>query len=507
MACPLRVSLPPHGTTMIELINIHKTFGKVHALTGVNLRAEAATIHGIVGENGAGKSTLMQIVTGFIAKSDGEILFKGQKVCPGNPGDALRLGIGMLYQEPLDFPQLSVLDNFMAGRATYRPTEAGNELARLAASFGFSLKPGSLVEDLSLGERQQLQLLRLIGDGAKVLILDEPTTGISRRQQELLFAALQKLKAEGATIFLVSHKLAEIDMLCDTVTVLRHGRVAATQQRPFNRDTLLTAMFDELTAHQPPPEEKSGGLPVLTFDKVVGNGDRNGLQGVSLTIHAGEVVGLAGIDGSGQSAFLKTACGLLPVTSGRVLRFGAVLQNHGAAIDNSTVFLPADRLAEGLFPGMTIREHHLLTAPGSVFITPTTGRSETSRAIAMHNIKGQPDTLVEDLSGGNQQRLLLSLIPSEVRLILMENPTRGLDVQSTAWTWHHLHGRLKADGAIVFASPDLEEIMDQASRIVVFYNGKVVLDTPARATDYQTLSRTITGQVETASITSPVPAC
>lgn len=490
---------------MIELINIHKTFGKVQALTGVNLRAEAATIHGIVGENGAGKSTLMKVLTGFIAKSDGEILFNGQKIRLGNPGDALRLGIGMLYQEPLDFPQLSVLDNFMAGRASYRPAEARNELARLAAFFNFSLNPSSLVEDLSLGERQQLELLRLIGDEAKVLILDEPTTGISERQEELLFAALQKLKAEGATIFLVSHKLTEIDRLCDMVTVLRHGRVAATQERPFKRDTLLKAMFDELPEHQPPPEKKSDGLPILAFDKVVGNADRTGLQEVSLTIHAGEVVGLAGIDGSGQSAFLKIACGLLPVVSGHVLRFGTALQNPGAAIDGSTVFLPADRLTEGLFPGMTVREHHLLATPGSNFITPTTGLNETKRAITLHSIKGQPDTLVEDLSGGNQQRLLLSLIPNGVRLILMENPTRGLDVQSTAWTWHHLHARLKADGAIVFASPDLEEIIDQASRIVVFYNGKIVLDTPAGATDYQTLSRAITGQVGTASVSSILP--
>ncbi len=482
---------------MIELINIHKTFGKVQALTGVYLKAEAGTIHGIVGENGAGKSTLMKVLTGFIVRSGGEILLQGQKVRLDSPKDALRLGIGMLYQEPLDFPQLSVLDNFMAGRTTFAPVTARGELARLAASFGFSLNPSSLVEELTVGERQQLELLRLIGDGATLLILDEPTTGISERQQELLFAALEKLKANGATVFLVSHKLEEIDLLCDTVTVLRHGRVAASRQRPFDRDALLQAMFDELPEHLPPPVKKSGGEPILEFDKVIGSADRSGLQGVSLAIRAGEVVGLAGIDGSGQAAFLKTACGLLPVESGRVLRFGVPLQN-GAGIGKTTVFLPADRLAEGLFPSMTVREHHLLAAPGNALITSTTGLTDTRQAIATHSIKGQPETAVEDLSGGNQQRLLLSLIPSEVRLILMENPTRGLDVQSTAWTWHHLHSLLKSDGAIVFASPDLEEIMSQASRIVVFYNGKIVLDTPARATDYHRLSRAITGQVKTA---------
>ena len=484
---------------MLELKNIHKTFGKVQALSGVNLMAEAGTIHGIVGENGAGKSTLMKVLTGFIVRSSGEILLQGKKVRINSPKDAIGLGIGMLYQEPLDFPQLSVLDNFLAGRTTFAPTAARIELACLAASFGFSLNPNLLVEELTLGERQQLELLRLIGDGATLLILDEPTTGISDRQQELLFAALRKLKTEGATICLVSHKLDEIDQLCDMVTVLRHGRVATTRQRPFDRGALLRAMFDALPEHQPSPEKKSHGLPILEFDGVVGGTGRSGLQGVSLAIRAGEVVGLAGIDGSGQSTFLKTACGLLPAESGRVLRCGVPLQKN-AGIGKTTVFLPSDRLAEGLFPSMTVREHHLLAAPGSTLITSSTGLADTRQAIAAHSIKGLPETTVEDLSGGNQQRLLLSLIPSEARLILMENPTRGLDVQATAWTWHHLHSRLKTDGAIVFTSPDLEEIMDQAGRIVVFYNGKIVLDTPTGATDYPTVARAITGQVETADI-------
>ncbi|MDK9708902.1 MAG: sugar ABC transporter ATP-binding protein [Desulforhopalus sp.] len=481
---------------MIELTDIHKSFGKVQALHGVNMKAEAGSIHGIVGENGAGKSTLMKVLTGFITRSGGEILYNGGKARLDGPKDALRLGIGMLYQEPLDFPQLSVLDNFMAGRSVFAPAAARAELAELADTFGFSLHPDSRVEELTIGERQQLELLRLVSLGVMTLILDEPTTGISEKQQELLFAALQRLKAKGAAILLVSHKLEEIDLLCDTVTVLRHGRVAATRQRPFDRDALLHAMFDSLPEHHPPPEKAAGGDAVLEFTKVSGGGGRSRLEEMSITICAGEVVGLAGIDGSGQTIFLKTACGLLPPESGEVRRFGAPLRGVSSLTDRATVFLPADRLAEGLFPGMTVREHHLLAAPGRALITSSTGLAGTRQAIATHSIKGQPETLVEDLSGGNQQRLLLSLIPEGVRLILMENPTRGLDVHSSAWTWSHLHRRLPADGAIVFASPDLEELMSQASRILVFYNGRIVLDTPTRDTSYHALSRAITGQVE-----------
>jgi len=481
---------------MIELRNIHKNFGKVAALAGVSLKADGGSIHGIVGENGAGKSTLMKVLTGFISKSDGDIIINGRKVTLRSPEDARRLGIGMLYQEPLDFPQLSVVENFMAGTATFAPVAARRSLADLSATFGFRLNPDDRVEDLTLGERQQLELLRLIGEGARILILDEPTTGISEKQQDSLFAALQRLRDDGAVILLVSHKLDEIELLCDAVTVLRHGRVVANHQRPFERHLLLHAMFDAPPEHYRQSPPVGDGEVVLEFDRVVHRIGRFRPQEISLVVRTGEVVGLAGIDGSGQGLFLKTACGLATPLTGRVLRFGHALDTIDRKKQRTTVFLPSDRLTEGLFPAMTIREHHLLTDRSAGLITAATGRDATRRAIATHSIKGLPETAVEDLSGGNQQRLLLSLIPPEARLILMENPTRGLDVQSAAWTWRHLQTRIGSDGAILFASPDLEELMNQASRILVFYQGGIILDTPTRTTTYHQLSRAITGQVE-----------
>lgn len=481
---------------MIELVDIYKSFAKIEALKGVNLKAESGTIHGIVGENGAGKSTLMKVLTGFISKTRGDILFRGCNIVLKSPKDANTLGIGMLYQEPLDFPQLSVLDNFMAGgkEKTFSSADQQEKLARLCETFGFDLNPNTRVEDLTVGERQQLELMRLISNGVEVLILDEPTTGISERQQELLFSALQTLKEEGAAIFIVSHKLEEIDRLCDKVTVLRHGLVAATQEQPFDRDDLLQAMFNSLPEHQPPPPKESFGPPVLQFDRIVSTVGRSGLKEVSISIQEGEVVGMAGVDGSGQSLFLKAACGLLQPDQGSVFRFGEKLLTTYGRKNRSTVFLPADRLTEGLFSGMTIREHHLLSDSHNDFLTSSTGLVQSRRAIKTYNIKGTPETEVGELSGGNQQRLLLSLIPKDVRLILMENPTRGLDVQSAAWTWQHLHQRLGLEGVIVFASPDLEEIMEQASRVLVFYNGGIVLDKATHDTTYQELSKAITGQ-------------
>ena len=470
---------------MIELADISKNFGKVQALHKVSLKVQSGSIHGIIGENGAGKSTLMKILTGFISKSGGDFFFHSESIDLHSPKDAREIGIGMLYQEPLDFPQLSVLDNFMAGGTDFSPVKQRTILSKLCNSFGFNLDPENKVEELTIGERQQLELMRLIRDGAKILILDEPTSGISVKQQELLFDALRSLKDDGAAILLVSHKLEEIKLLCDEVTVLRHGKIAGYQKRPFAHDKMLQAMFDTLPASQPPAVKHIAGEPLLDFHKVSSKTGRSGLHSVSTTIRSGEVVGLAGVDGSGQSVLLRTAFGLLQPESGSISRFQEL---------ETCAFIPADRLAEGLIPGLTIREHHILSKKTGPIITSKSGLEKTRDAIKTYSIRGTPKTEVENLSGGNLQRLLLSLISADIQLILMENPTRGLDVQSAAWTWKHLHARLKAEGAIIFASPDLEEIMEQSTRILVFYNGSITLDTPTKATNYQQLSRAVTGE-------------
>ncbi len=479
---------------MIELRKISKHFGRVRALDNVSLQIRRGSIHGIIGENGAGKSTLMKILTGFYARSSGEIIHNGEKINLRTPRDAREFGFGMLYQEPLDFLQLSVLDNFMVGGDEFHPEEARHTLGELCGAFGFSLPPDSKLEDLTVGERQQLELLRLIRDKANLLILDEPTSGISQKQQDVLFQALHTLKEDGLAILLVSHKLDEIEQLCDEVTVLRHGRLVGQQQRPFEREKLLHAMFDTLPEGFISRTERTKGRTVLDFVDVTSMAGRSGLQNITLSIQAGEIVGLAGVDGSGQSVFLKTAFGLLSPDRGIINRFGKKTTLPDKKDYGLTAFLPADRLVEGLFPGMTIREHHILADRKYWITTGGSGLAETSEAIETYNIKGQPDTPIENLSGGNLQRLLLSLIPENVRLVLMENPTRGLDVQSAEWTWRYLHSHLRSDTAIIFASPELEEIMEQATRVLVFYDGSIILDSPIDQTNYNEISRAITGE-------------
>ncbi|HFQ90634.1 MAG TPA: ATP-binding cassette domain-containing protein [Desulfobulbus sp.] len=480
---------------MIELADIHKRFGRVEALAGVSMRIRAGSVHGIVGENGAGKSTLMKILTGFISRSSGTIRYNGRPVQLRTPRDAARLGIGMLYQEPLDFPHLTVLDNFMIAAPEHDPGRLRQQLVRLADRFGFDLAPDSAVERLTVGERQQLELLRLIHRRCKVLILDEPTTGISQRQQEILFAALRALRDEGRAILLVSHKLAEVRSLCDRVTVLRGGRAVADQERPLDENLLLRAMFGSLPRRQRTVRARDRGRPILAMDHVVSAEGRSGLHDVTLSIAEKEVVGLAGLDGSGQAVFLRIAGGLLRPDSGSVRFPGCETTAGAGGGDRQTVFLPADRLREGLIAGLSIREHLLLAGDAPFFLAPSTGRARAEKTIADYNIIGRPSTPADGLSGGNQQRLLLSLVPEPARLILLENPTRGLDVRSGAWMWRFLHQRMRDDGAIVFASPDLEEIMTQATRIMVFFNGRIILDAPTDQTEIRTVSRAITGRV------------
>ena len=504
---------------MIELRNIHKHFGKVKALQGVSLNVAAGSIHGVVGENGAGKSTLMKVLTGYIGRTSGSILFDGQEVNLRTPKDARSLGIGMLYQEPLDFLQLSVLDNFMAGAARFDRSDMATALHDLTGRFGFELDPDSALQRLTVGERQQLELLRLINDGVRALILDEPTTGISEQQQELLFAALVALKEDGCAIILVSHKLSEVDTLCDRVSILRHGRIVGDQEQPFEREAILHAMFGDLPEQTVPAsrEQKTSNKKIISFARVCSSVGRAGLDHITIDVQEGEVVGLAGLDGSGQSAFLKIAANLEEPESGMVTRFGqspaentigaqfrhriarraGFLQGQGQQRkQKKIVFLPADRLSEGLISGLSIREHLLLAGDTPLFMTPTSGRQEAEQAINTFNILGQAETTADDLSGGNQQRLLLSLMPPDARLILLENPTRGLDVQSGAWTWQHLRRHLPDNGAIIFASPDLEEIMEHADRTLVFFDGRIILDKLVKDTSFGEISQAITGQVD-----------
>jgi simple sugar transport system ATP-binding protein len=462
----------------VELRDIHKTFGAVHANVAINLHVPAGTIQGILGENGAGKSTLMKVLSGFIRADRGQILLDGHPVLIHSPADAIRQGVGMLHQDPLDFPPMRVIDNFVLGRRGSlfpRRAAAARDFNRLAVQFAFSLDPDAYVDSLTVGERQQLEILRLLWLGVRVLIFDEPTTGISATQKEKLFAALRLLAEQGKTVLFVSHKLEDVEGLCHRVAVLRQGYLVGEVQPPYTTRKLVELMFGKaISVGERKP--LAGTETTLSLKKVSVEDYRLKVRDVSLDVCEGEVIGLAGMEGSGQGLFLRSVCGLMRTVGGRVALHGKDLTGHSyhAYKRQGAAFLPAARLEEGLAVGLNLTEHFVLAEePEGFFVNWDASRQLSQRRIEEFNIKGVPASTVESLSGGNQQRALLALLRVPLTLLLLEHPTRGLDIESTIYIWSKLKERCKQGTSILFISSDLEEILQYSDRVLVFFSGRV----------------------------------
>ena len=462
----------------VELRHIHKHFGRVHANDDILLNIPGGTIQGVLGENGAGKSTLMKILSGFIQADSGEILLDGKPVTIKSPADAIQHGVGMLHQDPLDFPPMRLIDNFLLGRAggLFPDRRAvAREMHDLSAQFDFALDPEAYVDSLTVGERQQLEILRLLWLGARVLILDEPTTGISAGQKTKLFETLRKLAKQGMTVIFVSHKLEDVEALCDKVAVLRAGKLVGEGTAPFNPGKLVAMMFGKeisLGGRQP---AKAGATALQLRDLKVEDA-RLHLSETNLDVRCGEVIGLAGMEGSGQGPFIRACCGMLRPVSGRVVVNGRDMtgKSYHTFKRNGVAFMPASRMEEGLIPGLTLTEHFVLAEEmQGLIVDRDRGHQLAEERIKSFNIRGTPASTVESLSGGNQQRALLALLRTKLSLILLEHPTRGLDIDSTIYIWSKLKERCQQGTAIVFVSSDLDEILRYSDRVLVFFSGKI----------------------------------
>ncbi len=483
----------------VELRDIHKHFGPVRANDGVTLTVEAGTLHGLLGENGAGKSTLMKILSGFQPADSGEIWLDGQQAHIASPIDAIRHGVGMLHQDPLVFLPFKVIDNFLLGSpGSLRLDRAGaaRELKRLCDQFGFALDPDAPARSLTVGERQQLEIARLLWLGARVLILDEPTTGISAPQRVKLFETLRTLAAQGMSVIFVSHKLEEVEELCGRVTVMRRGKVVGEAEMPIPAERLVEMMFGQVVVMggRLPAEH---GEPMLQLERASLRDNLVSIGDLSLTVKAGEVIGLAGLEGSGQRTLLRACAGLLRPSAGRVRIGGRDLTRHSYRefLSAGVHYLPAGRLEEGLVAGMTLTEHFVLTGGERRFFVDRAGaRERAEERIKFYDIKGRPGSAAEALSGGNQQRLLLAMMPPKLNLLLMEHPTRGLDIESAIWVWVQLLARRAHGTAIVFASADLDELLEYSDRILVFFAGRVLQALNAAETNVDQLGHLIGGK-------------
>jgi simple sugar transport system ATP-binding protein len=483
----------------ITFQHIHKWFGKVHANNDINLSIPSGTIQGILGENGAGKSTLMKIFTGYYQSDSGEILLDGKVVKISSPDDAIKLGIGMLHQDPLDFPPMKVIDNFLVGPKGGifpRSREIEKEIIKLANEFDFQINPEAYVETMTVGERQQLEILRLLWLGVKVLILDEPTTGISANQKEKLFATLVKLASQDLTVIFVSHKLEEVEQLCSRVAVFRQGEVVGEVGPPYDTDEFVKLMFGKSV--KVGDKSTSRTIKPLIILKDVGLEDyRLRIKDINFEIDCGEIIGLAGMEGSGQRLFLRMLTGLMRPVNGNIYcnEVDFTGKTYPAFQKAGIAYLPAARLEEGLIPGMTLTEHFILSEEHrELFVNQKDAIELTEARIRDFYIKGTPVSQVEQLSGGNQQRALLALLRNQLNLILMEHPTRGLDIESAIWIWSKMKERCKDCTSIVFTSSDLDEIIQYSDRILVFFGGLVSKPIDANKTTVDELGQLIGGK-------------
>ncbi len=461
----------------IDLRHIHKRFGAVKANEDISLSLKNGRIVGVLGENGAGKSTLMKILAGYQQPDTGQIVVDGHEVVFHSPLEAIAHGVGMLQQDPLDVGSFTVAENFtygLPGGVTLSRRAAAAQLRQITARFGFDLDPDLPVSDLSIGQRQQAEIVRLLALGVKTLILDEPTTGISAEQKTLLFDALKSLaQTDGMSVLLVSHKLEDVIALCDEVVVLRAGRVVGAAEMPMSAEALVELMFGQgLTTrtHEPIPL----GSSVVAVDNLHIRAKRVSVRDFSLHMRAGEVVGLAGLDGSGQELILRACAGLIKPSGGSVSIGGRDMtgKSYRDYIAAGIAFGAAGRTEEGLIAGLTLTEHIALTSTHGALIDWGGAAALTATQLEQYNVRGVPTSPIENLSGGNQQRLLMALMPQNAVLMALEQPTRGLDVDSARWIWTQLLARRAQGTAILFTSPDLDELVTYSDRIVVCFAGR-----------------------------------
>jgi len=458
---------------MIVLKDIHKHYGRVRANDGISLTLEPGRIYALVGENGAGKSTLMRVLAGHTRPTSGTLEMNGETLSHLTPKIAREKGVGMLYQDPLDFPAMPVWENFQLGAPKRTKDEVIDIIGELSYRLDACFLPDEPVSSLTVGERQLLELLRLLDLGATTLILDEPTTGITPEQKQDLFDLLMKLaREEGHTIILVTHKLSEAFEMADSIFIMRQGALVSTLTPPYDEKELVHLMFGEAAegVEEALPElDETISTPRLQMNDTLFAGPKYSMGNLNFTARPGECIGLAGLDGSGQELFLRGLCGLDRMPGGSMEMDGTSYRSN----DFNTLrragvqFVPADRLEMALFPALNLMEHIKLAFPDKKGDLTDFYKDQ---CVDCFNLQAHPETQANELSGGNQQRLLLSLMPEAAKLLLMEHPTRGLDAGSARQVWNHLKGRCSKGATLIFFSPDLDEVLEHSHRVIVFYD-------------------------------------
>lgn len=518
---------------VLQMSGIRKEFGPVVALDGVDFALGASEVHGLIGGNGAGKTTLMNVLYGLYRPDGGTVRLGGTEIFVRNPKDAITHGIGMVHQNFLQVDSYTVAENIVLGTAqpsfpvlNLRDAEA--KVIDLAERFGLNVEPRIPVQYLSVGIRQRVEILKALYRGARILVLDEPTTNLTPQEVDSLFGSLRAIVDEGMSVVFITHKIRETMAVCDELTIMRDGHRVATLHRrdTTTHDLAMLMVGDEKTAERvaavigtgspdkesPAPAEPTLPSATQTPRVMVSNLSAHNDHGVravhdlNLGIARGEVLGIAGVAGNGQAELAECLAGVRPLSGGAVDVDGVSLAGKPTAwwLTAGVAYVPEDRHRDGIMPGASIMENLLLGAQHSPrfkkhgLINWSAARKHAVEAMAEYSVKASgPTAAAATLSGGNIQRVILARAFAHLPLFLIfHNPTRGLDIGSTQFVYDRVR-EATADGtSVLLLSEDLDELTHLADRILVVYRGRVVAERQRGEYDQYELGRFMAGVVE-----------
>ncbi|NJN95591.1 MAG: ABC transporter ATP-binding protein [Anaerolineales bacterium] len=499
--------MPP----VLELRGITKQFPGVLANDNINLTLEKGEIHALLGENGAGKSTLMNILYGLYKPTKGEIFINGQKVEISGPTDAIRQGIGMVHQHFMLIPVLTVTENVMLGEeAIHRGIfldrkTVTNRIREISKKYGLQVDPDAYIKDLPVGIQQRVEIIKVLYRNANVLIFDEPTAVLTPQEVEELFAIIKSLVAQGVSLIFITHKLKEVLAVADRITVIRRGKTVGTatpsESTPQSLAELMVGRSVELMVKK---KSAAPGKPVLTVENLHVNDDRGNpaVRGISFEVRAGEVLGVAGVQGNGQTELVKALTGLSRVQSGVIKITGHDISHASPRhiTELGVAHVPEDRQRDGLVLSFPIKDNMMLNTYYNTFAKGVVIDEEKVNQVSTKLVKDfdvrtpSIEAAAKTLSGGNQQKVIVAREFSRpTKLLIASQPTRGLDVGSI----EYIHGRIieKRDegAAVLVVSTELDEIRALSDRIAVMFEGRIVDILPAKLVTKEQLGLLMAG--------------
>ncbi|MEV4414911.1 sugar ABC transporter ATP-binding protein [Catellatospora sp. NPDC049609] len=497
-------------TPLLVLEGVSKSFGAVAALRDVRLELSAHEAHALVGENGAGKSTLVKILAGVHSPDSGTITLDGRPLRLSGPADARAAGIAVIYQEPTLFPDLSVAENIFMGRQPLRSlrrvdtAQMRARAAELFARLGVRLDPDRPARGLSIADQQLVEIAKAISLDARVLVMDEPTAALSGVEVERLFAVARSLRDAGTAVLFISHRFDEVFALCQRVTVMRDGRWVSTDPaEALTVDEVVRRMVGREVSAMYPKQETTAGAPRLQVRGLTRHGV---FQDVSFTVHAGEIVALAGLVGAGRSEVSRAVFGVDRYDAGEVLVDGVRLPGGdiNAAIRAGLALVPEDRRQQGLVMELSVERNTNLPRRWSLARAGLLSGGAERRSAATWTQRlqvkaGRLTDPVATLSGGNQQKVVLAKwLATAPRVLIVDEPTRGIDIGTKAEV-HRLLSQLAADGvAVLMVSSELPEVLGMADRVLVMHEGRLAADIPRAQADEQAVMFAATGQAAAA---------